>query len=488
VLISIALMYVAMTLAAATAQRPGCDEAWFGGPGYNLAFHGYMGTPALEPATVFEAGRNLAGIDRHTYWIMPLSPVTQAAWYNLVGFSLVAMRSLSLLWGGVALGAWWVILRKWKLDPRVTLLAFGFIALDYAFVRSAAHGRMDMMCAALNFSAFAAYVSFRERSLPWAILAGHTLAALSCLTHPNGILGLIGLVILTALFDSARIRWWYVGIAAAPYFVAAGAWSLYIAEDPAIFRIQMSGNTAGRFRGLRDPLEALRAELRDRYLGGATGAVSALRAIQAAPYLLSALLALCTPTVRKHDGLRAILWLSGAEFLYFWLLEGTKLYLYVVHISPLLMILLAAGIVHGLWETWYVPRWVLKSGVAIWVIVQVGGVLYVVRRNDLGKEYVPAIRYLREHAASQALIMGSAELGFQLGFSKGLVDDVKLGFVTGKHPDFVVVERRYREWFEYAKTKEPATYEHIRHLLDNNMRRVYHGGSYEIYSRASTSP
>src|SRR5204863_9578304 len=97
--------------------------------------------------------------------------------------------------------------------------------------------------------------------------------------------------------------------------------------------------------------------------------------LMAAPYAVAVALALATPTVRRHPAVRALLWLVALEFTYFWLFEGTKLYLYVVHISPLCMMLLAATIVN-LWRRQSrVPHWLLAAGVVAWAAVQIGGAL-----------------------------------------------------------------------------------------------------------------
>lgn len=80
--------------------------------------------------------------------------------------------------------------------------------------------------------------------------------------------------------------------------------------------------------------------------------------------------------------------------------------------------------------------------------------------------------------------MGSAELGFSLGFDRPLVDDVKLGFSTGKRPDFVVMEERYRQWVSaYAREREPETYAFIQRLLRQEMHLAYQHNGYEIYAR-----
>src|SRR4051812_45573124 len=87
-------VFLMCAVALARVRRPSCDEAWFAGAGWSLAFKGFMGTPVLE-----WHGTGLQGIDKHTYWIMPLEPVALALWYRIAGFSLFTSRLHSILWG-----------------------------------------------------------------------------------------------------------------------------------------------------------------------------------------------------------------------------------------------------------------------------------------------------------------------------------------------------------------------------------------------------
>lgn len=481
-LLLLVLVFLALAAGVLFTQRPGCDEAWFGGPAYNLAFHGYMGTPALEPQTSFEHGRNLKGIDRYTYWIMPLSPVVQAGWYQIVGFSLWSMRGLSLLFGLVALAALYLLFRSFALDSVLATVAVALIALDYPFVRAASHGRMDMMCAALNFCAMAGYGLLRQRSLTQAIVVANCFAALSCLVHPNGIFGFFGWAVLAAVYDRRSLRLRHLLPGAIPYAVAVLAWYSYIAKAPDIFSLQFAGNTANRLWSLREPLRALMAELRERYIG-ATGGAALLKGFLLIPYAAGIVGVLTAQGLRRQPFFQAILLLAVGESVYFWLLEGTKLYLYIVHTAPLFLTLFAAWVVDGMRRN-RLPRMAVLAGFGIWLVLQVAGVSFVMYRNSYGRAYLPVVRYLEQHAAASDTIMGSAELGFSLGFDRPLVDDVKLGFSTGKRPDFVVMEERYRQWVSaYAREREPETYAFIQRLLRQEMHLAYQHNGYEIYAR-----
>jgi len=75
-----------------------------------LITHGHFGTSVLDPTASFRTN-NLTGIRQHTYWIMPLYPLAEAAWFSVMGFGLMTARYLSVLWGVLALWAWYRMVR-----------------------------------------------------------------------------------------------------------------------------------------------------------------------------------------------------------------------------------------------------------------------------------------------------------------------------------------------------------------------------------------
>ena len=479
---AIVTCYLLLALASALYKRPGCDEAWFASPGLNLATQGYMGTSVLEPSTKFPGGRDLAGIDRYTYWIMPLHAVFQAGWYRVVGFGLFQMRALSIFWGLIALACWYLIAEKLSGERAVALLTVTLIAFDYAFVRSAAHGRMDMMSAALGCAGFAAYLHFRERSLSLAVIVSQSLIAASIFTHPNGVLPFLAVACACLVLDRRRLRLRHFGYGALPYLVGAAAWGMYIAQAPQIFLTQFGGNTVGRFTPLFSPLASLKSEIVDRYMGGGAGRDRWVKALLALPYLAGLLGVLAIRELRRHPGYRLALWWALICVIYFWLLEGTRLYLYVVHVAPVCLFLLSA-VVWWMYTQRRVASVVLIGAFGAWLALEAGSAVYLVYRDDMHGSYLPAVDFLREHAGKQDLVMGSAELGFQRGFDSNLVDDIRLGFRTGKRPAYIVVEKRYSEWIDWAKTRDPPNYSYIETLLTKESRLAYDQSGYRIYER-----
>ena len=110
VIVPIVLVFVAIAVLCAHTNLPWSDEGWFANPAFNLITKGNFGTTVLDPTASFRTN-NLTGIHEHTYWMVPLFPLTEAAWFRAIGFGLMQARYLSILWGLVALWAWYRLLK-----------------------------------------------------------------------------------------------------------------------------------------------------------------------------------------------------------------------------------------------------------------------------------------------------------------------------------------------------------------------------------------
>ncbi len=477
-------LYLMLAFTMALTKRPWCDEAWFATPALSLITTGHLSTTNLETA-----GTWLQGIDKYTYWMMPLDLLAQAAWYRVVGFGLLSMRTLSILWGLVALGSWFIVVHRLTGRPMVALLTLLFTATDFIFVRGAGDGRMDMMNAALGFAALAAYLHWREGRLVLAIAISHTLAAASMLTHPNGLLPWAGLVGLACYLDGRRLRVWHAGVAAVPYIVGFAAWGIYISHDPAMFLQQFGGNAKGRWHGVTGWIShtiqtyAAAFGLKTTW----AGALVRLKLLTLLAYLAGIAGVLLTPSLRRARGVRALLLITTIYFAVMSLFQSANSHDYLIHIVPMYAALLSMWLDWS-WAAGRIPRTILVAAAGGLVLLQLGGIAQRARLDPYRKMYMPVIEYLQQHRSPGTLVMGSAELGFHLGFTPSLIDDVRLGYYSSRRPDFIVVDERYREWFRAFAATSPTISRHVQTTLANEFVKVYDHEPYRIYARREAPP
>lgn len=482
-------LYLALAVGSALTKSPWSDEAWFAQAGLNLATRGEMTTPVLETT-----GTNFKGLDRHTYWVMPLHLVTQAGWYKLFGFSLFSMRMLSALFGVLALCAWFVVVRGLTGNEKIALLTFVLLAFDYVFVMGASFGRGDMMSMALGAAGLAAYVSLREQNLTRAVLFSQTLVAACGLTHPNGGVAFFsGLLFLTLYFDRARIGWRHLALAAIPYAVGAIGWGAYILEAPADFVAQFTANasTGGRMSGLTSPLAAVKNEITLRYLTayglgrhspGTTGIVW-IKSFVLLAYVVGVAGCLSVRQIRAHKGHRALLILTAIFFAVLTFFDGQKLSFYLVHIVPLYTALVASFL-YWCYTSRFVPRTVLALCLLGLLAIQAGGILYRMRVNAYEKSYMAAVNFLQANSTPETRVMGSAVLGFEYGYER-VTDDVRFGFNTGRRADFLVVNDVYVDAINHYRAGGEGAQlaRHMNDLLTREYELVYDQNFYQIYFR-----
>ncbi len=483
----IVLLYLSLGLTNVVTRAPWCDEAWFGNPAYNLAYKGFMGTTVLDPASSTWKSVKLTGIDRHTYWVMPLNLVTNAAGFRVFGFSIFSMRLLSLVWGLLALGAWGAILWKLTGQPVLTLGSLGLIAVDYHFLMQASDGRMDVMTVALGWSGVAAYLMLRERRFGLAVIVSHGLTAMACFTHPNGALLVLILLVTTLYFDRRRIRIKTVAIAAIPYLAGAAGWGLYIARSPADFLAQLLGNASGRGPGITTPIAALQLEISYRYmdnfgLAAWSSRAGRLNAIPLGIFLAGVAVCLLVREIRHHPGYRlAIVWTAITVMFLTWF-EGLKTVFYLIYLTPLYSMLLAVA-ARWMWRRRPRLRVGLAAVMLVFVALQAARTPVAASRNPRRTTYDPVVQYLRARFNRQTFIMGSASLIFGLGPDWRILDDFHLGYNNGKRADVVVIDPHWADVIEMAQTQQPSIYAFVTQLLRAEYQEVYNQGGYRILIR-----
>jgi hypothetical protein len=481
--------FFALAISTALTKAPWCDEGWFASPAWNLAYKGFMGTTVLDPGSgtpVLNTRTRLDGIDRHTYWVMPLYLLAEAGWIKLAGFGLMRLRMLSAILALLALVSWWVVFSEISENRYTALLGTALLAADNTFIWSAVDIRMDMMCLALGASGLAAYLLLRRRSLPWALFTANALLAASGLTHPNGFLHVLALACMLPIYDRGRLRWSYLLVSGIPYVVALAAWAPYILQAPDLFRIQLMGNAASRNTAFQAPVETLRREIQ-RYLYGFGFApwskgFAHLSIVELLTFLAGIGYCAAYRPLRRQKPATRVLTVIGTLCLFLWLFEGAKYVQYLIHILPWFSLALAIAAT-DCWTHRRCPQLVPAMVLGVVFVLDVARVGVPAWRDKYHRIFLPAAQYLRQNSSPSDLIMGPAELAFPLGFDRNLIDDIMMGTTTGKSAIFIVIDPRYLDYMQSIRVTAPGEYARVARQLGERYHKIYDDQSYQIYRR-----
>ena len=264
-------------------------------------------------------------------------------------------------------------------------------------------------------------------------------------------------------------------VAAVPYVAGAIGWGLYILQAPHEFMLQFGGNAAERGLPLNDPMAILHSQIAVRFLymfGMApdTRGFSHIKIVILAVYAAGVLGVVMNRELRSRRGVRSLLLVSGVTLLVMIALDREAQHQYLIHFV-LWMISLDRGggrVVVG--PAICDPDGCWRVPCAVLVMVQSATTVRRVMQRAYSTNYLATTNYLKEHAKGNGMIMGSSELAFELGYADNLVDDQRLGFRSGKRPDFIVIDKnRYDEWIPQYEQREPETYRYIRDMMDGRI-------------------
>jgi len=490
-------LYLMLSISDAWVECPYQDEGYFASASYSLVAQGRMGTPIIV-----SEGTPLVRLASHTYWVMPLYLLVQAAWFKVVGYTLLASRSISVLAGLGVLSGMFVLVWKLAHDPIPAALSVLLLGIDFNFVNVASLARMDMLTAAFGFGALGSYLLLRERNVSWAVFASQSLVVCSGMTHPNGAIHAVGLLFLTLYLDARRIRPRHLLIAALPYLVAAGAWALFISRDVEAFHSQFAFNASlgGRFNGFVHPLAALRQELVEQY-GGAFGFASGeshfkshFKLVVLGAYFAGVATLLALRPLRKQRGEGALLWLALGYFL-MQTLFNQKVWVYLVHILPLYAAILAV-VFCGVWDRRLMPRVVVAAPLLALCLFQIVGAAYQFRgKLNRRTAYERTVAFIKSREGPNALVVGDAAFGFDLGLGGQLMDaamalrtgaqtqaSASLGCVGGRRVNMVVIDGHYEEELNYIQRHWPNEGATISRELEDRFHLIYDQHPYKVYS------
>lgn len=492
VLAIILTIWVAIACCVAATRVPWSNEAWGAIPAVNLAEHGSMGTSVLA-----YQGTWLQGLNQHTYWMMPLHILVQAGWYKLAGFGVLRQRLISVFFGVVALVAWFYIVLRLTNSPIAATLCVMITGFEHNFLITAGNGRMDMMAAALGGAGIAVWINTYERAPKLATLASHALVAAAILTHPCGVIFAVVLLFVSLQMQHWRLAANTIALIPIPYIAAVALWGLYIAQAPSDFASQFFGNASGfageylhrdRFNGLTAPWRAVYDEIHLRYF--IPFGFPSLRTPTG--FLNATWLTICCATVAVAIGNRslrrtsAIRVLAGSLAIVFFIMtffEGLKFPHYLVHSLPFVGSVTAV-VITELWMRRSILRILSLAALFILITPQTAEVLRECRRNPYRTAFLPPANLLRKNMGPADHVIAPAELGYVLGFTDALSDDVRLGYYTGLRPRYFVTSAWYNRWFERSQLREPLVAAHIRQML-RDYHQIFTNDDYSVYERIS---
>ena len=463
-------------------RAPWWDEGLFSDPAHNLAEHGYLGFTFLN-GRGHPMVREFEAFDRYTYWMLPLYLVALAGWIKVFGFSFITGRLLSLLCGvGMIAAACYLAWRLTK-SRLATVLTAVFLCTDYAIVLSSATARMDMMSAVFGFGGIAAYLYFRERNLQLAAFLGGCGVMGAFLCHPTGAMHTGGLLLIALYFDRKRLNWKVIASGAAPYLLFPAAWSMYIAQAPDVFRSQFRAHTAYRIGGLHSPLHAILVDVSKRYLlhylPGVPGSPYRLKVLIILVYWAGILVAVFVPAIRRAPGVWLLLMLSALYYCELAVLDSDALFPhYMIHPITIWAILLAAVTSIALRKK-LIPPPVIAALLFGFIALQLSGNIIKIHNNTYRNEWLPAIAFIEQHTNENSIVMGPSQLQFGIKDRK-LVDDARLGGLSGIHPDIIMLDYIHDAPLIF-EGREPDMVAYTSDVLKKRFYRAAVFGEYRIY-------
>jgi hypothetical protein len=330
--------------------------------------------------------------------------------------------------------------------------------------------RYDDMAAALSAAGLATYASLRERNLGLAIWFANLCIAAAAMTHPYGAFGFPCLIILFWALDRNRFRMNYLVLAAVPYVIALLGWGLYIAQDVAMFKAQFGSNAAAHKASLLHPLSLLAGELHDRYwvlFAGERSGVPVYMRVKLGLlllYVVSFVSCLLMPEVRRDKAAGALLACAAFGFFALTAVEGSHLYIYLVHVIGLYSLVVAIWLSRmmrlGRWQRTVA---ILALGsLAIFTVASIG---YRVKLNSYRNAFVPAADYVRQRLVGKQLVYAGGEFAIPLGFADHVLDDPHLGYRNHRLADYIVVGKDYDAKFRKEKARHPDVYLYLMNTL-----------------------
>lgn len=435
---------------AAWKCQPFSDEGHFSDAARNLVQHGVLRNTSFE-----WIGTSYTRIDQHTYAWMPLYLLGEAGWMLLFPASLFSIRLFSVAWVPFSIAALWLIIRRSGGSQRSAWLGAAIYSTSFMLMDVAKDGRPELMCLALGWGGVAAYLLFRDRSRRWALAAANFLIMLSGLTHPNGLIYLITLVVVVCYLDRTRLSWRDLPISLVVYATGAVCWGWWVTRDFGAFRDQFLGEASiHQHAAFHDwhglgilllPFRLLADEFTGRYMNAfgmrSPFLGSRFKGLVLAAYFGSVIALLVSRSLRRNPASRFFLLL----FVCVYSIQSSfnaDYMAYLIHIIPVYCGLLGCVVDDVLARSGRTMRLAAFALLAALAVLQVGFVVAKSRTLTRQSEISQLRSFIAEQCGSARLIFADGALLHSLDYDPRLLDDRALGVLSGKRAD-VIVEVRY---------------------------------------------
>jgi 4-amino-4-deoxy-L-arabinose transferase-like glycosyltransferase len=315
---------------------------------------------------------------------------------------------------------------------------------------------------------------------------GNALAALAFLTHFAGIVWVAGVILAMVVLDRRRIlSLKLLALGALPYLLAAVSWGIYIIQDFNAFREQVAGMLAVNENSFDTHgysnfpiLTHLELEVVSRYaapfgLLPGVALASRLKILVLGMYLAGVFGILFIRRLRQNSELLYFSLLFLTAFFLLAEFSPSKFSYYLPHTT----VILAACAGLFLYHLTPSPKWgVIVSVAAVLAAVQIGGSAVVIRRNEYRRTFTPVIQAVEQNSPPHSLVMSENEIWFGLWRNRTVLNDHRLGFLSGRHPDVIVMNTVYSMLHDHDRTNDPAEFQFAEQLIGKS--RLVYGDDY----------
>jgi 4-amino-4-deoxy-L-arabinose transferase-like glycosyltransferase len=440
---AILLAGLALLAAHALTKQPHTDEGDLASTATSLLDRGRIAFPMS-----YDYGPTV----RDVYYLAPpFYPAALAAWFAPFGRSLVSYRLFHVAWVLLLVVSWMRVVRRGSTTGVSLAFAAGLLAFNYDILNLGV-SRYDIVCAALNAAAMAAYLTWRANRFGRAIVVANVCLALSALTHPYAVFGLLGcLALVLAYGDWRRLRVRHVLLGLAPYVVAFGAWIVMIGGHWDVMREQIAMQASTRVIDYGNPLRVVASDFVARWwelFAGWREGVPRIMRVKTLFLVLWAVvpvLALRRRSAAVRPARIGVVAYTLSALLILPFTDNMHVQIYNVHVIAGLTALTAMAAADA-WELWPRLRPAVLVAVAGICLFGVFAIAFRVRQRELQREYQPVQALLEREVGAQDLVIAPSELGFGLGFERHVRDDPALSSLNqGQMPKLIVEAKERNE-------------------------------------------